>query len=170
MSSSINMKIFEVSEEQLPIVRELAHEIWPVAYGSILSVNQLGYMLEKFYSIPALENLMENRNQVFLLIQENHENLGFASYELNCGNSGKTKLHKIYVRTDIQGKGVGKLLLDEIENIAKQNRQKALFLNVNRFNNARYFYEKLGYKITETVDIEIGNGYLMEDYVMEKQL
>jgi diamine N-acetyltransferase len=127
-------------------------------------------MLEKFYSLSSLENQLLERKHIFLLIQEEDTYLGFCSYELHCEHTASTKLHKIYVLPQTQGKGVGKVLLDAVENIAKENNDTAVFLNVNRNNSAQEFYKHKGYSIIKTEDINIGNGYLMEDFVMEKIL
>ncbi len=164
------MIITVATKEQLPIVRDLAHKIWPSTYGEILSKVQLDFMLDKFYSIENLEELMLEKSQVFMLIQEDDKYLGFCGYELNIDNSNKTKLHKIYVLPETQGKGVGKQLLEKVEEIAKEAGNSHLILNVNRFNKAQEFYKHKGFVVTEEVDIEIGHGYLMEDYVMEKNL
>jgi ribosomal protein S18 acetylase RimI-like enzyme len=164
------MKISIATKSQLEIIRDLAYKIWPSTYGKILSQEQLNFMLAKFYNLNYLENQLINENQVFLLIEENDKYLGFCAYELNCESSNKTKLHKIYVLPETQGKGIGKILLNEVEKIALENNNLSLFLNVNRYNNAQEFYKKQGYSIIKTIDIEIGNGYLMEDFVMEKTL
>ncbi|WP_310554492.1 GNAT family N-acetyltransferase [Flavobacterium sp.] len=164
------MKITEVTKEGLHIIQDLAYRIWPSTYGAILSKVQLDYMLNMFYDIHFLEIQMLQKNQTFLLIEENQEYLGFCAYELNHENSENTKLHKLYVLPKTQGKGVGKLLLQEVEKIALQNNNNTVLLNVNRFNKAQEFYKYLGYQTIETVNIEIGNGYLMEDYVMKKVL
>ena len=163
------MKIIEANTSQLPLIAQLAYAIWPVAYGEILSKEQLTYMLSKFYSVEALTEQLEKRNHVFLLIEENERFVGFASYESNIENH-KTKIHKIYVLPETQGKGFGVQLINEIETRAKKSQNDILFLNVNRFNKAQYFYKKLGFEIAFEEDIEIGNGYLMEDFVMEKKL
>ncbi len=164
------MKIITATRNQLSIVRDLAIKIWPSAYLGIISKQQLDYMIDKFYSIESLEIQMLEKNQVFLLIHDNTEYVGFCAYELNAINSEKTKLHKIYVLPQTQGKGIGKLFLEEVEKTAKKNKNKYLFLNVNRFNKAQEFYKLQGYKIIKTEDIDIGNGYLMEDFVMEKTI
>ena len=160
------MTIFVANAMQLTVVRELAYRIWPSTYGTILSAEQLKFMLDKFYDINFLE-IQRNNGQHFLLLEEDDVFLGYASYELNYENSGKTKIQKIYVLPETQGKGLGRKLMDYIKDKAIENSNNGLLLNVNRFNNALGFYEKYGYSIKETVDIEIGNGYLMEDYVME---
>ena len=164
------MTITVATKEQLPIVRDLAYKIWPDTYGSILSKIQLDFMLDKFYNITSLEEQMLEKHQVFMLIEEDNQYLGFCAYELNIDNSNKTKLHKIYVLPETQGKGVGKQLLEKVEEIAKNAGDSHVILNVNRFNKALEFYKYKGFVITEEVDIEIGHGYLMEDYVMEKNL
>ena len=163
------MKIIQANITQLPIIAALAYAIWPSAYGEILSVEQLKYMLEKFYSLEALTEQLEQRSHVFLLAEENGIFVGYASYELNI-EGNKTKVHKIYVLPETQGKGFGVQLLNEMENKAKEAQNKILFLNVNRFNKAQHFYKKLGFKIAYEEDIKIGNDYLMEDFVMEKKI
>lgn len=163
------MQIIESSKEQLADIRELAYKIWPDTYGQILSKEQLEYMLGNFYSIESLENQFEN-GHVFLFVEEDGQYLGFAAYETDCKEKGKTKLHKIYVMPNTQGKGIGKFLLNEVEQRTKNAENKYLFLNVNKYNNAISFYEKQGFvKIADEV-IDIGQGYVMDDYVMEKKI
>ena len=164
------MKISVATKYQLEIIRDLAYKIWPSTYGSILSEIQLDFMLDKFYHLDYLANQLENQNQVFLLIEDNFEYLGFCSYEINHQNTNKTKLHKIYVLPETQGKGIGKMLLNHVEKLALESQNPILLLNVNRSNNAQEFYKKQGYTVVKTIDIEIGNGYLMEDFVMERKL
>ena len=171
------MKIIQASKSQLPIIRDLAYQIWPSAYTQILSKAQLNYMLDKFYSLDALNEQLEARKHVFLLVENEEKAVGFASYELNILDENlnqvqikKTKIHKIYLLPETQGKGFGNQLINEIEKKAQEAKNMLLFLNVNRFNKAQYFYKKLGFEIAYEEDIEIGKGYLMEDFVMEKNM
>ncbi len=164
------MKMNVCNREQLSIVRDLAYTIWPSTYGDILSNAQLDYMLATFYSIANLEKQMDN-GQVFELLYEDTTAIGFVAYELNCNfdnlNQPLTKIHKIYLLPETQGKGFGKFMIDEIVNIAKSNNQKGVFLNVNKYNKAKFFYERLGFVISKEEVIDIGNDYVMDDYVME---
>jgi ribosomal protein S18 acetylase RimI-like enzyme len=69
-----------------------------------------------------------------------------------------------------QGKGTGRFLLDYILKEIKQQGAVSLQLQVNRYNKAKDFYEKLGFTVIEEADFDIGNGFFMNDYVMEKKL
>ena len=160
------MIISSVLVNQLPIIQDLAYKIWPSTYGEILSKIQLDYMLDKFYDLDYLQNQLEN-GQHFLLISNENEAIGYASFELNFQNSNKTKIHKIYILPTIQGMGLGKIVMNYIKKIAEENFNIGLILNVNRYNKALFFYEKYGFKNIQIVDIEIGNGYLMQDYCLE---
>jgi diamine N-acetyltransferase len=156
-------------EALLPIINDIAHRTWPSTFGAIISKQQLNYMLDWMYSIPSLKDQIKN-GHVFLLAKLNEEYLGYASYEVNYKGIPNTKLHKIYILPEAQGKGIGKTLLDEVELVARKNQNTSVLLNVNKHNKAVDFYEKIGFKVIGTEDIDIGNGFLMEDKIMEKKL
>ena len=163
------MNIVTIEKDQLSIVKDLAYAIWPVAYAEILSQEQLEYMLSMFYSKEALAAQLE-KGHVFYLVQNNSgDYLGFVSYELNC-EPDKTKIHKIYVLPETQGLGLGKLLFEKVKGEALKANQQAIFLNVNKYNQAKFFYEKLGFIIVKEEVIDIGRNYVMDDYVMELAL
>lgn len=162
--------ISEAGLNDIQKIQEIAHITWPITYGSILTQTQLDYMLDLIYSQEALIKQMENKEQLFYLISDPESIIGFIGIEHNYKNEALTKIHKIYLLPETQGKGFGKNVFDFIEKAALENNSKELLLNVNRFNTALNFYKKLGFEIKEEVDIEIGNGYLMEDYVMAKSL
>ena len=149
-------------------IQDIAQQTWPIAYGEILSKVQLDFMLDAFYNEDALKDSVLNKGHYFVLAKEGEETLGFASYEHHYNQKQQTKIHKIYILPQTQGKGIGKKLIDFIESVAKENDSTALSLNVNRFNKALHFYQKLGFEIVDEVNIELEHGYLMEDYVLEK--
>lgn len=161
------MEAILANSSHLSIIKNLAYAIWPSAYAEILSSDQLIYMLEQFYSETALKEQMEEKNHVFYLVKNNAgKHVGFVAYEINC-EPHKTKIHKIYVLPETQGTGVGKQLFNLVYTNANKENQTAIFLNVNKYNKAKLFYEKLGFKITKEEVIDIGNNYIMDDYVME---
>ncbi len=150
-------------------IQSLAHKIWPDAYGNILTAEQLAYMLDLIYSPASLEKQMTVQQHHFLMAHIGKEPVGFAAFS-KIEEPATFKLHKLYVRTDIQGKGLGRALLDEVINQVKQLNAALLHLNVNRHNKAKSFYEKQGFNVIKEEDVDIGNNYFMNDYVMEKKL
>ena len=155
--------------EDISIIGFLAQEIWPLTYKEILSEDQLQYMMDRIYSPESLMNQMLGQKHIFLIIEEDEEPIGFASYSL-IDEQGIYKLHKIYVLPNQQGKGLGKLIIDFIVADIAPSGAIALQLNVNRYNKARFFYEKIGFVVIREEDIDIGNNYFMNDYVMELKL
>ena len=151
------------------IIREIAFQTWPITYGAILSKEQLCFMLNKFYSLEYL-NLNAQQNQLFFIISENEIPLGFVGMEHHFDKKSITKIHKIYVLPDRQRKGIGKSAIDFVVKSALENHSNKVILNVNRFNQAVSFYQKMDFKIVQQIDIAIGNNYLMEDFVMERLL
>lgn len=162
--------ITEATAEDIKTIQEITYITWPITYGKILSKSQLDYMLDLFYSDEALIKQIKNKEQLFYLISEDEATLGFIGIEHNYKDEAITKIHKIYLLPETQGKGIGKKVIEKIEKMALENHSTALSLNVNRFNTALSFYKKIDFEVVDEVNIEIGNGYLMEDYVMEKEL
>ncbi len=79
-------------------------------------------------------------------------------------------MHKIYVLPSMQGKNVGQALISAVESIAREAGMQKLSLNVNRDNKAAGFYERNGFEKTGEEDIDIGDGFFMNDAIMTKKL
>lgn len=154
--------------KDIPLIRELTFAIWPQTYAALLTPAQIDYMLEMMYSETVLQKQIETDGVTFIIIYEEDKPVAFAAYsEIK---PQVWKLHKIYVLASQQGKGTGKFIVDFIVKEIKQQQAKALQLQVKRDNPAQHFYTKLGFAIIETVDFDIGNGYFMNDYIMELTL
>lgn len=153
--------------EDIEKIRMIAEKVWPETYYNILSQDQISYMMNWMYSSDSLEDQMKQGHH-FFMAKAHDENLGFISCE-NKSNA-YVKIHKLYVLQDKQHHGVGKLLIQRVIQFAKEHQVLKLRLNVNRFNKAQGFYERMGFKIIGEENIEIGNDFLMEDFVMEKTI
>jgi diamine N-acetyltransferase len=164
MNPEISIRI--AMADDLPLIEDLAKRIWPQTYKEILTSQQMDYMMEQIYSSASLQRQFHQQQHTFLVVEFNNQPVGFAAYSLVQDN-GIYKLHKIYIDPTIQGKGIGKATIRFITDSLQARQATALQLNVNRYNKARFFYEKLGFVIIREEDIDIGNGYYMNDYVME---
>jgi len=152
----------------IELIRELTFKVWPQTYSSIISKEQIDYMLEMMYSNKSLALQMAEGSQ-FIIVQDTKKPVGFASYKPVAINI--YKLDKIYILQTQQGKGIGKFVIDYILQQIKDRGAESLQLQVNRNNiNAKLFYEKIGFSIIQEADFDIGNSYFMNDYVMEKKV
>lgn len=159
--------ILHATQKDIPVIRNIALQTWPVAYGEILSTEQMDYMLEMMYSESSLREQMQAKKFI-IFYNEMQQPQGFAGYYFNDDNV--CKLDKLYVLPTAQCSGAGKKLLQVVETDAKDNKANILRLNVNIHNKAKGFYERNGFIIAERIDVPIGNGYFMNDYVMEKSV
>jgi ribosomal protein S18 acetylase RimI-like enzyme len=163
MNEVSNYIIRNATEKDILLINQLARTTWPSAYSEILSAQQLQYMLDLIYSESALQQQFEQGHH-FLIVEEDKKPIAFADY--NQLKDDVYKLQKIYVLPDQQGKSIGKLLINYVMELVKQKGAKTLLLNVNRNNKAKQFYEHIGFKIISEEDIDIGEGYFMNDYIM----
>ncbi len=163
------IEIKQLHSDDVMIVNHLAHAIWPVTFRDILSKDQISYMLDWMYSIETLQEQVQT-GFLYYLATFDGVAVGFLGLEPNFPDENQLRIHKIYVKPNFQKKGVGRALLNHSIDIAFDLDQSSLHLNVNRFNDAVGFYKHLGFKTLKEENIDIGKGFLMEDFVMELNL
>ncbi len=148
----------------IPLIQELAMQVWPQTYTPILGDEQVAYMLGKFYTTDALAGQMQQGHS-FIICSSGDTPVAFASWSQI--QPGIFKLHKIYIVTGQQGKGIGRFVIEHIVNELRKTKAKELRLNVNIHNHtAKAFYERTGFKQLYDEDIAIGSGYFMNDHVL----
>ena len=157
----------------IPKIIEVAEAVWKQTYSAFLSEEQVEYMYEKMYSADFIKWQMQNGTTYFMYL-EDEKILGFVAYEINEDVYGLLKndvtyLHRIYVKQNTQGKGIGKILMNEVIKIAQKNNCACIQLNVHRKNTAMYFYKKIGFELYEKTDIAFGPFWL-NDYILRKHL
>ncbi|MHB1176752.1 MAG: GNAT family N-acetyltransferase [Daejeonella sp.] len=160
------MEIVKATELDIHVIHELAEKIWWPTYEPILSEEQISFMLKNMYSENALREQILNGME-FLLIERDDDKVAFAGYTIEGVGLLVLKIHKLYVLPSEQGKGTGKMLIEYLSKMAQELNINILELNVNRANPALQFYEKQGFKISETVDIPYYQ-FVLNDYVMRK--
>jgi ribosomal protein S18 acetylase RimI-like enzyme len=156
---------------QVDVIHKLAHRIWHIAYKEMISPEQMEYMLNMMYTHDSLEYQVEKQQHTFIIAYDDEQPVGFAAYYPKYDISPAIyRLDKLYVLTDQHGKGIGKKLIDHIISTIQPLGASLLELTVNRNNKALSFYQKLGFTIIKEIDQPIGEGFFMNDYVMEKML
>ncbi len=150
-------------------IQRIAKPAWQTTYGPILSSDQLQYMLNLIYNSEALKQVIENKEQEFIVVEHNKNTIGFAAFSQRPSHPDVYKLHKLYLLPSEKGKGIGKALLKEVQHRCKQYGARLLELNVNRYNASKDFYQAMGFEVVYEEDVPIG-PYFMNDYVMRKSL
>lgn len=165
------MKLIKATQKDIPLIQDLAKRSWGNAYADILSQEQMEFMLDTMYSEFEIAEHLKNPNyHYFLVFDENSKVFdGFLGYENHYENQ-TTKLHRIYLVPESKGKGLGKKTLEFLNEKVKESGDNRIILNVNKYNSAKSFYESQGYKVYDEGVFDIGNGYVMDDYLMGKFL
>lgn len=163
-SSHSSIEIKEAGAGDIKTITSIAFPAWEATYLKIVSREQFDFMFREMYSSESLKKQFGNGHRFFILY-ENKSPAAFVSF-VREGNT--VKVPKLYVHPLHQKKGFGKILLEKVEELNK-NESHAIELNVNRFNPAQFFYEKLGFKKVCEIDVPIGE-YFMNDYIMRKEI
>ena len=162
------MKLIPVStKEQIINTSNLAYEIWHEFFPSIISVEQIDYMIEMFQSEKAITTqINENGYKYFLM----HKNGIYAGYfAIQPHDDGRLFLSKIYVKKEYRGQGFARQTFIFIDEYCKKNNHHAVWLTVNKHNDSSILaYKKLGFSIIGEGVSDIGQGYVMDDYFLER--
>lgn len=161
--------IREIEKDELFLIKELAYKIWPDTFQEILSLEQIEYMLERMYNLNTLALQYEEGHRFFCFENDKGQILGFIAIHQE-NEQEQLKVHKLYVLANAQQKGIGKSLLQFAFAYAQEKACKLVYLNVNRYNKAIHFYKKMGMVISREEDINIGGGFIIEDFVFEKRI
>jgi ribosomal protein S18 acetylase RimI-like enzyme len=159
------MFIKVAAKQHVEIVAELAKEIWTEHYTPIIGKDQVEYMLARFQSTQAIAEQIAD-GFLYFLIREGDLFIGYLSV---LPKEGELFLSKIYVLSSYRGKGHGRKAVRFIEELAKERGLKKIVLTVNKNNRSSIkAYEAFGFTIVGAVVQDIGNGFVMDDYRMEK--
>ena len=166
MDKMINFKA-AASAEELHQIEEMAHTIWHEHYTPIIGIEQVVYMLDKFQSVARMLEQMKSGYQYFL-INQTETPVGYLSF---IKKDEELFLSKVYILKNTRGLGIGKIAFQFIETKARENHCKKISLTVNRNNlNSIKAYESAGFQNTGELIQDIGHGFVMDDFSMEKLL
>ena len=163
------VKALEVKDEQMiNKVATLAKEIWEEHYVPIIGQEQVDYMVPKFQSVPAITEQIEEAGYRYFLFDCEDEPAGYVGFQVR---DEAIYLSKLYIRKEFRGKGVGKTAFELVESVGKEEGIPKIWLTVNRNNTGSIaVYLKKGFKKVREEKADIGGGYVMDDYIMEKEI
>lgn len=160
-----------VTAAECAVLRELAGGIWRAHYRSIISTAQIEYMLRERYGDEPLARVLAAADRWLELLRVAGEPVGYCGSELDGGDRDGFKIGQLYVTETHRGRGLGRFMLRHLEARAASLGRRTVFLQVNKRNDSAVaFYRQAGYSIREAAVFEIGQDFVMDDFVMEKRL
>lgn len=154
------------TEHEIKIVEKLAREIWNQHYLPIIGKEQVDYMLNKYQSFDAIKNSIDS-GYIYYIAYHNQKPCGYCAIKKDRG----IFLSKFYVLESYRGLGLGKAMLNTIFEYADAVKEKRIWLTCNKYNLASLAaYKKMGFDIIDEIVTDIGSGFVMDDYVLEKEM
>lgn len=158
------------SARQINLCERLAYDIWQEHYVPIIGLKQVNYMLENFQSAEAIGKQIVDEQYAYFLIKLEEIFIGYFSLQTDPEDNSLF-LSKIYLLSGQRGRGLGRQTFDYIQKLAKEADCQRIHLTVNKNNKETIsFYESCGFTNTGSVVQDIGEGYVMDDFKMEKSL
>lgn len=155
-------------QNSIKVVAQLAEEIWHQHFTPIIGKDQVVYMVDKFQSGPAITQQIEDGYEYYI-IESDNKPAGYFAIQLR--ENGNLFLSKIYIKSSLRGKGIGRQAIEEIIKKGHELYANKISLTVNKYNtDSIQAYLKIGFKNVDSVVADIGNGFVMDDYILEKQI
>jgi diamine N-acetyltransferase len=156
------------SAEELAAIERIANEIWYEYYVPIIGRAQVDYMVPRFQSSAAMLEQIRGGYEYFAM-QQDGALVGYLGVQRQP-ESGRLFISKLYLHKTARGRGTGRAAIEFIEQIARQRGLGLMWLTVNKENPAVQAYRRMGFQIAEAIVIDIGGGFVMDDFRMEKRL
>jgi diamine N-acetyltransferase len=164
-----SIKLLPVSTTtQIADVARMAHEVWNEYYAPLIGQAQVDYMVAKLQSAEAMQSQIDSGYEYFQ-IQHSGRSIGYAAIRHDAADA-RVLISKLYVLAAHRKSGTGRQALALLERRARERGATYLWLTVNKANPSVRAYERLGFKIVDAMVVDIGGGYVTDDYKMEKDL
>lgn len=160
------IKLVEVkTEQQIEAAAALADEIWHEWFPSILSAEQIDYMVDKFQSVRAMTEQIEN-GYIYYILRKGDARIGYTA--IRTDEDGRLFLSKIYIKKEYRGNGYAREVFTFLKDYCREHGLHAIWLTVNKHNdNSIAVYKKSGFRIIGEDVTDIGNGHVMDDYFFQ---
>ena len=154
--------------DDIPLLRDLAERIWRAAYAAMIPPEQIDYMLAWMYGAETITREL-GEGAVWEVALDGAEPVGFFSVTFE--EASQAKLQKLYLLPERQGAGLGKAMIERVHEVAAARGASVIWLQVNK-RNARAIraYERAGYTVERSAVFDIGRGFVMDDFIMQRAL
>lgn len=166
----MSIEILKVeNDEELREVAVLAEKIWHECFVGIISEEQIDYMVEKYQSFPAMTRQVTEQEYRYFSVRDEGELCGY--FAVKPEDDSRFFLSKLYLRKDKRGRGIASKMMQRVFEEARSCGKTSVYLTVNKHNDhAVAVYKKTGFTVIGVPTTDIGNGFVMDDFVMEYKL
>jgi GNAT superfamily N-acetyltransferase len=165
-----DIRLDPLTEQDFDTVARLADTIWRCHYGTMISMTQIDYLLDGRYTAENLRRYIDSDVRWMRVLRVDGTAAGYCSWALGA-HDDEVKLEQLYLLAEHKGKGLGGLMMRAVEDACRALGRPVLYLTVNKGNvDSIAIYRKSGFEVREEAVFDIGNGYVMDDYVMAKRV
>lgn len=161
----MSFSVKRVAREDIPQLAQIADEVWHEYFPCILSAGQIDYMVDQFQSEHALRDQLEHQGYQYYFLMENGTVVGYTGIK---PERNALFLSKLYLLKQYRGRGFSSKAFAFLKQYCAERGLKSIWLTVNRHNaDTIAVYKHRGFLVVREEQTDIGNGYVMDDYVME---
>ena len=162
----------EVDQQQLALI---AGEIWRGYWPAIIGEEQTEYMIDRFQSFEAIKHHMAHEDYEYWLLVATETDGGTEKKSIVGFTGGRSEnrpnrffISKVYLYPEARGHGYARRVMEFYEDLCFVRGHDAMYLTVNKYNELGIrAYEGTGFETIDSVETDIGEGYIMDDYIME---
>ena len=159
-----------LARDDFECVADVARRIWIEHYITIISQDQIDYMLSGRFTPENLERYIGATDKWFYVLRLAGVVVGYCSFAKTV-TPGEMKLEQLYLSPSLHGRGLGKRMMRWVEQETLARDCQTLMLQVNKQNTKSIdVYRRGGFQVREELVVDIGSGFVMDDYIMEKRL
>ncbi len=156
------------TDKEVEAVAVLANEIWHQHFIPIIGEAQVDYMVEKFQSYTAISKQINENGYEYFRIYLNDI---FAGYTGIHEENNALFLSKLYIKKDCRGHKLATHALNFLIELCKERGLEKIWLTCNKYNaDTLAIYDHLGFKVTDEQVADIGNGFVMDDFILTYEI
>jgi len=161
-------------DEEVEALAHMAHHIWNEYWPALIGQEQTDYMVEKFQSLNAFRaDIADNGYEYWFIMDDEGDTPRIIGYTGGHTESETNRffISKIYLLADERGKHFASRVIEFYDRLCADRGLAALYLTVNKHNELGIrAYRAKGFETIDAVETDIGEGFVMDDYIMEKKL
>ncbi len=164
-----------VGADEVPELAELARSIWFEYWPAHIGPAQTAYMVELFQSEEAIRRAMaEDAYEYWLIVASEpggtERIVGYTGGHVEP-ETNRFFISKLYVKAGERGRHFASAAVRFYDDLCAERGLRAMYLTVNKGNElAIRAYRGTNFRTIAKAVTDIGGGFVMDDYIMEREV